>query len=361
MNTARVSFAYCPPWTIPILLMVIGLATACGGNRQQNEADTLAPDDTLAILTELIRKNPNEPEFYAQRADVYYSRQMVDAAMADIQKALDLNSGNAEYYYKLGFFQKVKGQEDQALANFQKAVNMGTFNPEPFYEVGNIFFLRGDYPRAIKFYDLALKKDSTQANYYFAKALVYHKQNKIDEAIGWCKAATMVNPKFIKGYHRLFDIYMNDKKDPEAALEYNLTILSIDSLHPVGRFNMGYYFQDRYNRTVATDPLKAEGYLKHGITQYGVAIKRDPNYAVAYYNRGYAYLTLKDYDNAIADFRKVTELTPNDARAHFMLGSLNEYFKDYEAAASSYQAALKANPNFADAKQALQEVKGKIK
>jgi serine protease Do len=52
---------------------------------------------------------------------------------------------------------------------------------------------------------------------------------------------------------------------------------------------------------LATPPPKA-------IADYTQAIEIDPNFASAYNKRGFAYLNLKEYQKAIADYEKAAQL-----------------------------------------------------
>ncbi|MFI3264207.1 MAG: tetratricopeptide repeat protein [Rikenellaceae bacterium] len=58
------------------------------------------------------------------------------------------------------------------------------------------------------------------------------------------------------------------------------------------------------------------------------AISSDPNNSDLWYSRGRVYFSLKDYDNSIASFTKVTELAPNLYDGHFYLGLFYIYKGD---------------------------------
>ena len=66
-----------------------------------------------------------------------------------------------------------------------------------------------------------------------------------------------------------------------------------------------------------TDPKKAIGYLNN-------AIKLQPDYAQAYYNRGNAYYGLGMYQRAIKDYNETIRLKPKDIDAYYNRG--NAYF-----------------------------------
>jgi len=51
------------------------------------------------------------------------------------------------------------------------------------------------------------------------------------------------------------------------------------------------------------------------MADYTKAIEFKPDNASAYYNRGIAKKTKKDYEGALADFKKVLELQPGDSRS----------------------------------------------
>jgi len=63
-----------------------------------------------------------------------------------------------------------------------------------------------------------------------------------------------------------------------------------------------------------SDPKKAIEYLNN-------AIKLQPDYASAYYNRGNAYYGLGLYQRAIKDYNEAIRLKPNDVDAYYNRGS----------------------------------------
>jgi tetratricopeptide (TPR) repeat protein len=61
-------------------------------------------------------------------------------------------------------------------------------------------------------------------------------------------------------------------------------------------------------------------------------IQRDPNDAIAYYNRGLAYGAQDDLDRAVADYTKAIEINPNYASAFDGRGSIYARKGDYTRA-----------------------------
>lgn len=84
--------------------------------------------------------------------------------------------------------------------------------------------------------------------------------------------------------------------------------------------------------SLSTVPMIAEDWNRTGVAKfnkedyqgalvdYTKAIELDPNFVIAYYNRGRAYYDLVSYDLAIADYFKAIALDPNFAPAYHSRG-----------------------------------------
>ena len=88
--------------------------------------------------------------------------------------------------------------------------------------------------------------------------------------------------------------------------------------------------------------------LKHykaAIADYNVAIRLDPDFIYAYGNRGLAKYSLKQYEAAIADFNTVIRLKPNYAPAYDNRGLSYLYLSQYKAAISNFDIAIQLDPD----------------
>lgn len=79
---------------------------------------------------------------------------------------------------------------------------------------------------------------------------------------------------------------------------------------------------------------------------YDEAIRLDPKYADAYYNRGVIHFERNELPEAIENYRKAVECNPGFALAHSNLGIALESNGDPEAAVKSYDDAIAADPEF---------------
>lgn len=116
-------------------------------------------------------------------------------------------------------------------------------------------------------------------------------------------------------------------------------------------YQKGRYF---WNRRTARD-------LNTAIEYFQTAIKKDPNYALAYAGLADAYSLLSDYSGALPEesypkakeaATKALELDDKLAEAHTSLAYVKMYYYwDWQGAESEFRQAIALNPNYASAHQ----------
>ena len=98
-----------------------------------------------------------------------------------------------------------------------------------------------------------------------------------------------------------------------------------------------------YNRGVALEKLEK---YEDAIASYDQAIKFQPDYAFAWHNRGNALQELGKYEDAIASYDQAIKIQPDDAMAWNNRGWALENLKRYDEALESYDKALQFDPNY---------------
>ena len=81
------------------------------------------------------------------------------------------------------------------------------------------------------------------------------------------------------------------------------------------------------------------------IAAYTEAIQRNPNDAIAFYNRGLAYAAMREFAKAIEDYTEAIRLNPNFTDAYNNRGNAHFNIEEYDKAIEDYQAALRIDPN----------------
>ncbi|MDE1761754.1 MAG: AAA family ATPase [Candidatus Micrarchaeota archaeon] len=123
--------------------------------------------------------------------------------------------------------------------------------------------------------------------------------------------------------------------------------------------------QDSVPKKGTANPAARESYTKAGtlfednkfeeaIELYSQAIKQDPMYASAYFNRALAYAIINKYDQATEDAQQVLRIEPESYDAPYVMGIIAEYKKDFDSAKEWYLRALKQNPKYEQARARLE-------
>ena len=122
----------------------------------------------------------------------------------------------------------------------------------------------------------------------------------------------------------------DEDKNLEAIEEYSKAIeLNPDYELAYNNRGLAYYNLNEYETA---------------IRDYNRAIKVEPDFAFAYYNRGSAYHKLGRYDEAMQDYNKSLELDPTDADVYNNRGMLFYDLEQYNDAMDDFKISIKINP-----------------
>jgi len=88
------------------------------------------------------------------------------------------------------------------------------------------------------------------------------------------------------------------------------------------------------------------GILGEAIGLYSAAIRLDPTYAKAFYNRANAKFALGDFRAAIEDYDEAIRLDPTDARALYNCGNSKAEIGDHAGAIQDYSESIRIDPNY---------------
>ncbi|KAJ5037416.1 uncharacterized protein L3040_007591 [Drepanopeziza brunnea f. sp. 'multigermtubi'] len=104
----------------------------------------------------------------------------------------------------------------------------------------------------------------------------------------------------------------------------------------------------------------AEKNFDEAISKFTEAIAIEPTNHILYSNRSAAYASKKDYENALSDAEKVTEIKPDWAKGWGRKGAAKHGLGDLIGALDAYEEGLKLDPNNAQNKSGLASVQRAI-
>src|SRR5262249_22618864 len=157
---------------------------------------------------------------------------------------------------------------------------------------GKAYRGKGDSERAIQDFDEAIKINGKDYEALMNRGLAFRDRGDTDRAAQDLESAVTL-----------------DRKNTNTAVLNTLSHI--------------YYDKRDYERA---------------INALNLAIKINPNYALAFYNRGMAYRAKGEPDRAIPDYDRAIKLNPNDTDALHSRGLAYRDIRDYERAIQDFDA-----------------------
>jgi tetratricopeptide (TPR) repeat protein len=105
------------------------------------------------------------------------------------------NSRNADAYFSQGIAYRNKDEHDRAIADYNKAIEIDPKLAAAYRSRGNAYADKGEYDRAIMDYTKAIEIDPKYASAYDNRCDAYLHKGEYDRAIVDCNKTIEINPK----------------------------------------------------------------------------------------------------------------------------------------------------------------------
>ena len=336
------------------ILVIIGailILTSCGNDAEtpQKALETVSvssPEekDKVAAFNEIntsLKAEINNAALYLKRAKLYVKYQDLISAVNDLDRAIGIDSTAPEYYLlkaellkrqdklkeskevldkimfidndniparlELGYLALIARQYKQGLDYADAVLKKDVYNAEAYFLKGMIFEDKRDTARAISSYVTAIEQEN---DYYEAYMQVGILTSHEDKALGkeYIKNALRVKPESLEALYAL-GMICQESAEYNEAIEAYYKILSIEEFREP-HFNLGFIHQE---------------YLKVydvAIEHYTNAIRVEPKYIDAYYNRALCYEQLDEPQKAVADLKTVLKLNPQHTGGALLMGRI---------------------------------------
>jgi serine/threonine-protein kinase len=191
-------------------------------------------------------------------------------------------------------------QYAEAVADLSEALKLDPFHAQALYWRGVAFSQLGDYPRALADFNSRLRLPPPDPMVYFARGLVRA------DSKSWNQAVTDYTEAL-----RMLD--QEPDRSTAAADRGNVEVIrKRDKLWPergqiLNSRGFAYLLLQKY---------------PEALTDLNEALKLRPEDPNIYYNRGKVYDDTGSHRAALADYRKAVELDPNSSRFHNQLAWL---------------------------------------
>jgi len=313
------------------------------GGKIQEQAD----NTQIQILDERLKADSLDPENYYLRSSYYLGQKDINKALADINKAIQLNDEKSDYFVLLSDIYLASARIPNCLESLKKAQSLDPGNNDALLKLAEVYLILKDYSNAFEYTKRALDHDRINPVAHFIRGYAYMEVGDTSLAIKNFQAAIDQDQDYYKAYIELGSLYFT-LKDPLAG-GYFQTAIRIEPNKPEGYYLLGMTYQEQenipravetYERLLTISPDFKEALYNLGFVNlvyindfekaasyFTNVIMLDPGYADAYFNRGYSYELMGELKDARKDYLKALEIIPNYERSIMGLNRLDSTLK----------------------------------
>jgi eukaryotic-like serine/threonine-protein kinase len=258
--------------------------------------------DALIGFTACIRFRPDFPWPYNNRGTVHLRLGQHEMAALDFSAALERNANYPEAHSNRGLAYLALKKTDWALEDFTKAIALTNDAAEAYAARAEIYRERKQYALAAEDYTRLLALTENKGPILEKRAAIYRVLNKTAEAVLDYGELIKLNPSSIKARGMRAQLFLAQGKFTEARDDFTAVL----EMAPT-----------------AVEILRARAIV--------------------------SWQNLKDFDAALADFERITELAPMDAEPYRCIGAILLGRRRYADALEAIQKAVLLRPGFPQA------------
>jgi tetratricopeptide (TPR) repeat protein len=316
------------------LLIIVLFLASCGREKEKSAAKS--PVDSIKLALEELNKkiagDESNPGLYNQRAKFYLSGHEFDNALKDINKAISLSANKPEYYITLSDIYILMGRPQNCGDALKKAIMLDPRNEEALLKTAKLNLILKEYANTYEYVRKALDVDQINPQAHFIRAIALLENGDTNKAIDDLRIAVNQDQNYYDALLQLGEIYSIKKNI--LAIDYFNNALNIKPGSKEALYMLGMFYQEN-------------GYYEKAIQTYQTLRKTDSVFKNAPYNIGYIYLVyLKDFKQAAFYFSQAMKCDPGYIDALYNRGLAYENDGDYEKAYSDYDKTLKLKTNY---------------
>lgn len=339
-------------------------------------------DKAIKALQDGIDINPKWANLHYKKGLLHYQKNDLGNAKKSFTTAISNDTLYPLSYYQRGRVELALNDIENAASDFEKSRKKGLDseyiriiydNAQDFNMQSVKKFADSKVDSAIKLIDNAIAINPLKSEYHFKKGEYFIALSKNNEAVTSLTTAVKLDPQLIEAWFKLGLAYFNLGNYTTAGTNFKQAI-DFNTNHFMARKGLGdafYALKDYKNAAqsyegflgiintakTTADPLTiAQVYNSLGNSYFKInqadglaleafknAIKKNQNYAEAYFNRGLFYHKNNELTSAIKDLEQAVSLDGKNTSWNYELGQAYQDKRDFPNAINFYNNTIKAD------------------
>ena len=264
-------------------------------------------------------------------------------ALATLTALIKEGFKDGAVFYDLGLLRERGGQLDDAISAYRLSIIHEPGNVNAHRRLAEIFTWRGSFNEAADQYRELIHLRGDNPLFHLNLARVYDRTKDLKNATIEYESAIRLDPNNLEGHRELAKIFMRGAQTAKAEHHYN-EVIRLHSEDEAARNALItlYVKQKRYDNLTI--------FVKDWL-------EKAPDDPQRHYRMGIVYEFKKEYDLAVAEYKKAVELQSGNAKILLALG--RTYMKTGRISESreTLEAASKADPTLAEPQLLLSSIK----
>ncbi|NLW36825.1 MAG: tetratricopeptide repeat protein [Syntrophorhabdus aromaticivorans] len=254
----------------------------------------------ITLYTHTLAVTERNGMIYTNRGVAHWMMGNFSAAIADINKAIEINPGAALAYLNLGVAYRSLRDYARSIEAFNKAIEYDPKQALAYLNRG-VAYYKGltDSRRAIVDFTKAIEIEPERTENHTSRGAAYVALGEYTRALADFTKAVEISPGFAAAYHSRGATRGLLEDYPGAIADFTAAI----------RINPGFAAAYHSRGTA----YWAMGKQAEAVDDFTRAIQMNPYFALAYHDRGAAYHAMGDRARATADLARAAELDPRYA------------------------------------------------
>lgn len=203
----------------------------------------------MTLWNDVISQYQTIPEAYFSRGNAFKYENNYKLALADFNKAIELDPNYSQAYYNRGTAFEDQNKHDLALADFNKAIELDPNFAPAYNNRGNVYLNLNQYEMALTDFNKAIKLNPNFSQAYNSRGNALANNGKLDQALADFNKAIALNPNNGKAYNNRGNVLASKKK-------YDLAIAD-------------------FSKAIELNPKNTQAYYNRGIIKYYSGRKED--------------------------------------------------------------------------------------
>jgi tetratricopeptide (TPR) repeat protein/CHAT domain-containing protein len=289
-------------------------------------------EDAIADYSKAIELQPTYFYAWNGRGNALVCLGRNEEALADYNQSIALNPSYFGAWRNRGNTFYNLGRYEEAVADHTKSLDLKPDYYLTWWNRGNALHELKRYTEAVSDHSKAIELNSTDYCLWRNRGNALYELGRYDESVANYSKAIDLNPNYYLIWWNRGNAFKQLGRYQEAIADYTQTI------------NLNPNFASAWNtKGVALYSIKS---YQESLDNYDRAIEVSTNYfCCPHVGRGNVFHDMKQYEEAIAEYTKVTELQPQCRWSWNNRGNSLRNLRRYEEAIADYKKALELTQN----------------